>query len=68
MAQFPRDISNAVINQHPARGANRAFFYTAKKCNLLTFINVKYLHHTKFICNFVASKIKEILTNKAQRK
>ncbi len=52
MAQFSRDISNAVINQHPARGVNRAFF-TLQKSNLLTFINVKYLHSTKINYNFV---------------
>ena len=29
---------------------------TEKFCVVLTFINSINLHHTKFICNFVASK------------
>lgn len=53
MAQFSRDISNAVINQHPARGANRAFFTLQKKCKVLTLFNVKNLHSTKINSNFV---------------
>lgn len=41
---------------------------TEKFCVVLTFINSINLHHTKFICKFVASKETELHTTNTQKK